>query len=127
MTLIERLKKALNDARMAGLAKTQRDFAALVGSNETTISRALKEDDRYLTDSLVDKVETVMAKKIGAPEQEPQKSRGVFLPDETRALYENMSETIKIQAQIIAQMQGQLSTSVPFPAKNTYLEKRLDK
>ena len=35
-----------------------------------------------------------------------QQSSGVFIPEETRAMFDNMAETIRIQAQLLAQFQG---------------------
>lgn len=122
----------------AGVFRTVKQWAELLEVDKSGLSSALNGSERNLTDSLVRKIERWA--KDYLPEADNSKTRfvltnpkeqvsarGIFLPEETRAMYENMSETIKIQAQIIAQMQGQLSTSVPFPAKNTYLEKRLDK
>ena len=54
MTKIEQLKEAFDWLRYAGIIKTQKDFAALLSKNEATISRAFKEDPRYLTDDLVE-------------------------------------------------------------------------
>ena len=129
------LKKVYSLAVLKGLCSTRKEFAALVGINDKTLSSAVNGNPKNLTDSLIGRVEVfamknnleVKDKAVLTTMVRPADQKGIFLPEETRAMYENMSETIKIQAQIIAQMQGQLSTSIPFPAKNTYPEKRLDK
>ena len=54
---LERLRKAYSDARAHGLAHSQREFAALLGMNATTISSAMNGHPRILTDSLVLKAE----------------------------------------------------------------------
>lgn len=92
MTLIERLRTALNTLRMIGVVKTQRDFAALIGRDETTISRALKEDDRYLTDNLVERAEAAVREhteeedkekrflNLAMVEKQPENESGVVVP-----------------------------------------------
>jgi SOS-response transcriptional repressor LexA len=42
--------------RNAGFCKTQRDFAALLGINEKGFSAAMNGNEKYLTDSLINKV-----------------------------------------------------------------------
>lgn len=55
MSKLEQLRVIYEDLRYHGAIKTQRDFASLLNVNETNLSRALKGDERYLTDSLVSK------------------------------------------------------------------------
>ena len=69
----ERLKMAFNTLRSAGQIKTQRDFAALIGYNETNVSRALKGDGRYLTGAIVERAEEAVGKLVGNVD-EPTKS-----------------------------------------------------
>lgn len=58
--LQERLRNALNTARAKGLAKTQKEFAALIGYNETSVSKALKGEPIYLTDTIVSIAESIV-------------------------------------------------------------------
>lgn len=45
------------EAVRKGLVKTKKEFAALCGVNPSTMSAAMNGDERYLTDSLLDKIE----------------------------------------------------------------------
>lgn len=112
----------------AGVFRTVKQWAELLEVDKSGLSSALNGSERNLTDSLVRKIErwakdylpevdNSKTRFVLTNPKEQVSARGISLPEETRAMYENMSETIKIQAQIIAQMQGQLSTSIPLPSK----------
>ena len=58
-----RIKRAFNAARSAGLAGTQLEFAKLVGANPSSISRAISGDPVYLTEKLVFRVEKILQEK----------------------------------------------------------------
>ena len=109
--------KAMN----AGLCKQKREFAELLGVNRAGLSSAMNGDEKNLTDSLLRKVRSFAieyglednpnAGTGAAPVQEqpaaPTQGRGFYVPEEFRQTMENMSETIRIQAQLLAQqMQG---------------------
>lgn len=64
MEKIQRLRSAFNILRSEGVVKTQKDLASILGMNESSISRAMKEDERYLTDSLVEQVEFAARKYV---------------------------------------------------------------
>ena len=66
MEKIDILTQAFNALRVNGIVKTQKDFANLLGCNEASISRALKGDDKYLTDSLISRVQAYMNDNISA-------------------------------------------------------------
>lgn len=51
----ETLNFIFEQVRSAGLARTQRDFAALLGINEKGFSSAMNGNEKYLTDSLIAK------------------------------------------------------------------------
>ena len=53
----ETLNYLFEQIRNAGLARTQRDFAALLGINEKGFSAAMNGNEKYLTDRLMKKVE----------------------------------------------------------------------
>ena len=70
MNKIVLLKQAFNALRVKGIIKTQKDFANLLGCNEASISRALKGDEKYLTDGLISRVQEYMNENVSAiPEQ----------------------------------------------------------
>lgn len=54
----ETLNFLYEQIRNAGFCKTQRDFAALMGINEKGFSAAMNGNEKYLTDSLINKVST---------------------------------------------------------------------
>lgn len=103
----ETLEKIFALARMKGLCKTQKEFAELVSVHPSTISLAMKGDPKYLTDKLVLAVER-WAKIEGLEDPQPEQPAqpDILIPAATAALYNNMSETIRIQAEIIARLQG---------------------
>lgn len=46
--------------RAKGVIHSQKDFANLIGFSEASISRALKGDERFLTDSLISKIQAYL-------------------------------------------------------------------
>ena len=52
----ETINTLFEQIRSAGLVRTQRDLAALLGINEKGLSAAMNGNEKYLTDSLVAKV-----------------------------------------------------------------------
>lgn len=105
-------------ARLNQLVKNQKDFAHQLGVAPPTLSLALKGDERYLTDNLEIKVRYYAQQnglenevqesisKAEARKEAQSQAGGVFIPEETRAMFDNMAETIRIQAQMLAQFQG---------------------
>ena len=86
----ERLRTLINLARLAGVCKTQKDFADFLGMSEHTISSALRGRENYLTD------------KQGDELQNTQETPGAFgkLIDEMQAQREmydkHLSEALRI-------------------------------
>ena len=86
MEKIQRLKMAFNTLRSEGVVNTQKEFAALLGYNESNISRAMKEDDRYLTNSLVEQAEFAVKKYVrGTGDSEIQAQAIPVIPVEAMA------------------------------------------
>ena len=56
---------AYNALRMRGVVRTQKDFAALVGSDPSSISKAMKGDESYLNEKLIKKVENLLSTQKG--------------------------------------------------------------
>lgn len=109
-------------ARLKGLCKTQKEFADLVGVHQSTISLAIKGDERYLSEKLVRSV-VLWARTEGLDEEVPAPeppAPDIVIPAATATLYNNMSETIRLQAEIIARLQGGLSApgAGVYPQKN---------
>ena len=95
----------------AGVVVNKSDFADKLGMSRSTISMAFKGDPRYLTDGLMRRVKAfALDKGLDEPEvntkPEDELRGGVWLPEETRQIFENMSQTIRIQAELIAHYTG---------------------
>jgi SOS-response transcriptional repressor LexA len=67
----ETLNYLFEQIRSAGLARTQRDFAALLGINEKGFSAAMNGNEKYLTDSLISKVTKFYEDNVGQAIQPP--------------------------------------------------------
>ena len=104
----EYLLRIYNLAALRGLCRTKKEFAALLGVNDKGLSAAMNGSEKHLTESLVRKVRswaTLNQLEDDAP-KEPKEQRGVFIPEATQAMFDNMAETIRIQAQMLASLQG---------------------
>lgn len=108
-TNLEYINRIFNEARVFGLCRKQKEFAELVGLDESTLSSALNGRERYLTPNLMKRVKT-WEKQVLEPKRTPKEEKApqpdIIIPAATAALYNNMSETIRIQAEIIARLQG---------------------
>lgn len=100
-------------ACVAGLCSTQKEFAALIGVDRSTMSSALSGKERALTKSLETRVRLfAQAHNLDGDAPQPAEpantstERGVFLPEETRQMFENLTETIKLQARLLDRLQG---------------------
>lgn len=107
---LEYIRNIFGLAKINGLCKNQREFAEAIGISRSSLSQALAGIDAYLTESLVNKIR-LFAKDNGleitkAAQAQQAHGPGVFIPEETRAMFDNMAETIRIQAQMLAQFQG---------------------
>lgn len=106
----EYINRIFLTARMRGLCKKQSEFAALLAMNPSTISKALQGDEKYLSDNLVRRIK-LWSQQQGFEDGQVAKpvQPDITIPAATAALYNNMSETIRIQAEIIARLQGGLT------------------
>lgn len=123
------LEKVFFQARMKGICKRQGDFAGKLGIDPSTLSNALRGNEKYLTDNLIMRVR-LFAKDNNLEEEEVPSTQpaapDIVIPAATAALYNNMSETIRIQAEIIARLQGTAterpSVQSGAPQKSTRIE-----
>lgn len=108
------ITRIFNEARALGLCKKQKDFADLLGMNSSTLSNALRGDERYLSDSFVRRVQAWEQQVLEPRRGEKELSRpDIVIPAATADLYNNMSETIRVQAEIIARLQSGIIGAVP--------------
>lgn len=121
------INRIYNQARMRGICKNQGEFAELLAMNPSTISKALQGDEKYLTDNFIRRVK-IWAEQTGIEKEDerPQPTApDIIIPAATANLYNNMSETIRIQAEIIARLQAGLpgGYSGVYAPKNSRLDK----
>lgn len=105
------ISRIYHAARVKKLCTSQKDFARLVKVSPATLSQAMNGNPVYLTENLEIKVkyfanENNLEDNAVYPAPQTPHSKGVFIPEETRAMFDNMAETIRIQAQLLAQFQG---------------------
>ena len=93
------VKEAFARAQKRGLCRSRREFAALLGVNEATISRAFAGNEKYLTDSLVGLIQ----KWERELDEKPAHEDAVSILLEA---VKNMSATIRSQQETIAMLQG---------------------
>ena len=109
-----------NLACARGLCRTKQEFSGLLEMNYSTISSAMNGNERFLTDSLIFKVQKLSRRyQLDGEEADPMQpptAGGVWLPAETAQLYNNMSETIRLQAEMLAIYQRGM-----MPSQKNYL------
>lgn len=80
------LKEIFENLRFKGIIKSQKEFAKLIGTSENSLSRALKGDEAYLTESLMSKVDAVYKHYIAPPtETEIEQEMVLVIPTGARA------------------------------------------
>ena len=114
------LQRIYGLAQSRGLCRTKGEFAALLGINNSVLSAAMNGNEKFLTDSMLGKVRQFSRRnQLDGEEPDPQfppTSGGVWLPAETAQLYNNMSETIRLQAEMLAIYQRGM-----MPSQKNYL------
>lgn len=81
----ERLIYIFEQVRAAGFAKTQKDFADLLEINRSGLSAAMNGDERYLTESLINKAEKFFAAHISESGEVIKKGTLPVIPTEAMA------------------------------------------
>lgn len=117
----EFIRQAYRAAVDAGFAGSQQDWADALGVNRTTLSAAMNGNPRALTDKFMHKVRKwVEAHGLTidgeAPAEQPAPSGegGVFIPEKARVMFENMTEALRWQAQMLAAYQMGASPAQPW-------------
>lgn len=132
MTTLEKqayLKKIYGLGIAAGLIRKLADFADALEIDRSGLSSAMNGKERNLTDRLVRKAQKwAMANGLEdengeiQPVQVKPAEPDIVIPAATAAMYTNMTETIRIQAEIIARLQ---SVSTPAGYTAMYAPKNL--
>ena len=117
------INRLLNEARMRGLCKTQKDFAALVGMDQSTISNALKGNEKYLTDSIIRRLESWERQVLGASTTpQPEKKPDIVIPAATAELYTAMAKSIDRLTALVERLQPGASAfqGAVYPGQKNY-------
>ena len=115
---------AYNQLRVRGIVRTQGDFARLLGVSQSSVSGARHGDERYLTDSLVERVRALVnfhpdvAPHVAV--QAREEPEGVFIPEKTLELYTSLAKTCDRLSAIVDRM----LPADPAVKKNYTLEAR---
>lgn len=112
---LERLEAALNRIRIEKRVRTQGELAAILGVSQSTLSAALNNGTRYLTESLVHKAEMLAGPpappvQISPAEQPPQ---DIVIPAATAKMYADMAESIRILSELVAAQQKGVEITTP--------------
>lgn len=81
----ETLNRIFEQARGAGMCKTQKDFASLLDVNRNVMSAALNGDEKYLTDNLLRKARKFQEENFGEDGNPIQKGTLPVIPTEAMA------------------------------------------
>jgi hypothetical protein len=116
MTTLEKqayLKKVFGLGVASGVIRTLKDLAEQLEVDASGLSSAMNGRERNLTDRLIRKVQKwAMANGLEdengemKPVQVKPAEPDIVIPAATAAMYTNMTETIRIQAEIIARLQA---------------------
>lgn len=112
----------------ARLVRTKGEFAAMLEVDRSGLSAAMNGNEKYQTKGLLKKVRRFAVAhglEEGDPQPEPKaapaQAPGFWVPEEFRKTMENMTETIKIQAQVIAGLQSRSVDALLGQSKKTFL------
>jgi SOS-response transcriptional repressor LexA len=81
----EKLNFIFEQARAAGFAKTQKEFATLLNINRAVLSAAMNGNDAYLTDKLMKKVEAFYEENFDGSGNKMNKGTLPVIPTEAMA------------------------------------------
>lgn len=110
-TKIRLFEEAFEQAKRDGRVRNLNEFAELVGMSRPGLSAARNGNEKYLTDSLINRVRVAVygsAEQTSQAPSEPSEAPGIFLPGSTLKLYEaivesnkELSSTVKTQQDTI--------------------------
>lgn len=117
----EYLRRVFFLAEGAELCKTQKQFAELLEVDRTGLSSAMNGNEKYLTDSLIRKVRS-WARENNLEGDAPQKPKApdIVIPAATVKMYENLTETIRLQAEMLARMGAGAGTTPGYTSPKNF-------
>lgn len=113
----EYVNRVFNEARARGLCKNQKEFAQLLGMDQSTISNALQGREKYLTDSLVRRVRAWDEQVLNAYRPAPGTDTrpDLVIPAATIDLYTSMAKSIDRLTALVERMQPGASAFAGVP------------
>lgn len=103
------IKSLYDEARSRGLCFTQKEFAALLGINQSTLSSVLKGDEKYLTDNLIRRIKAwerqVLQREPAAQAQAQPARPDIVIPAATMDLYTSMAKSIDRLTALVERLQ----------------------
>ena len=84
MERLQYIKECFNNLRFQQIVTSQKEFAALIGTSENSLSRALKGDEAYLTDKLLDRVKAAFETYNKPQEEIPVQDMVLVIPTGAR-------------------------------------------
>lgn len=105
---IEQILEAYERLRHGGIVKTKKEFADAIGVNYSSIIQAMKGDPRYLTDSLLLKVNNLLRDSF--PHQQPVvnpsslRPGSIVIPPELAQMFTDLAATVRSQQETISRL-----------------------
>ena len=116
------LEKVYNLAVLRGFCRTRKEFAALLGINDKGLSAAMNGKEKNLTPSLLRKVEAWSRDHELEQKTSEPKEPDIVIPAATAKMYENLTETIRLQAEMLSRMQAGTFVAGGYAPKNSRIE-----
>lgn len=119
------INRIYNEARSRGLCFKQKEFADLLGMNQSTISNALKGDEKYLTDNFIKRVrawesQALLSRQEPQPAPQPEARPDIVIPAATMDLYTSMAKSIDRLTALVERMQPGTSAFAAVHAPKNY-------
>ena len=126
-TDVEIVNRIFNEARNRGLCRTQKQFAALLGMDQSTISNALQGKEKYLTRNLVKRFQIWESQVLNPSGQlkaaattRPDPKPDIVIPAATMELYTSMAKSIDRLSEMVERLMPGASAYVPGGFQKNY-------
>lgn len=116
---LDTLQDVFRRAQGAGICRTQKEFAELIGVTHTTISSAMNGSEKHLTDSLIGRVRSWELNNLDGEKQRTPERPPIIIPAETQDMYNNMARAIADLTDILRH--AGISVSTPASSQKNYL------
>lgn len=114
------------ETKRRGLCHNQKEFAAMLDINASTLSQALAGNEKYLSDRMIRKVTRWAEEHLQEEKKRQEEKPDIIIPAATVELYTAMAKSIDRLTSLVERLQPGASafSGVPgFAPKNSRLEK----